>query len=197
MAEQHVQFLMSKRLYLRPVEIEDLDRYYRWMNDRAVTRTLLRHTPLPRGAEEAWIRACTMERPSTDFVFAVVLAETREHIGTVGLHEINWIDRTGTTGWFIGEKEHWGKGYATEAVLLMLHYAFTGLNLRKITSQTIASNIASNRVHEKCGYRECGRSHAQVFRDGQYVDELLFELFAEEFAAVWERHAPRALQTPA
>lgn len=186
MTDMRTQFIVGKRLYLRPVEEGDLDRYYRWMNDRDVTRTILRHLPMPRGAQEAWVKQRSTEPPTTDFVFAVVLREGDEHIGTVGIHRVDWIDRTASMGWVIGAKEYWRRGYGFEAVMLALHYAFTGLNLRKVTSATLAMNIASNRIHEKCGYREVGRRREQFFRDGAYYDEILFELFAEDFARVWE-----------
>ncbi|MDO8425834.1 MAG: GNAT family N-acetyltransferase [bacterium] len=195
MEKQHAQFLIGQRLYLRPIEQNDIDRCYVWMNDRAVTRTLLRHIPIPHGAQNEWIQSHIAKRPTTGFTFAIVLNSSNEHIGNCGIEGIDWIDRTGTTGWVIGAKECWGQGYATEAVMLLLHYGFTGLNLRKITSAIIADNIASNRVHEKCGYREAGRYRKQFFRDGVYIDEILFELFAEDFMQVWEQHRDRILPT--
>ncbi|MBI4433630.1 GNAT family N-acetyltransferase [Candidatus Uhrbacteria bacterium] len=186
------EFRSGARLALRPLDPRtDTERCYAWMNDPEVTRWLLRHTPIPFPAQQTWITEITKERPHTDFVFAVVLREDGTHIGNVGLHRIEYVDRTGSTGWVIGSKEHWKRGYGFEAVMLLLRYAFTGLNLRKVTSATVAPNLGSNRIHEKCGYTETGRRRAQFFRDGAYYDEVLWELFAEDHARTWEQHRDR------
>lgn len=193
----HPKFIVGKRLYLRPLDPRtDTERCYGWMNDREVTQWLLRHTPIPFPAQQRWIEDITKERSTTDFVFAVVLREGDVHIGNVGLHRIDWIDRTASTGWVIGEKSEWKKGYGFEAVALMLGYAFTSLNLRKITSATIAPNTASSRIHEKCGYQKIGTRQQQFFRDGAYHDEFLWEVFAEDFARVEHQALVHATHPP-
>ncbi|MBI2483412.1 GNAT family N-acetyltransferase [Candidatus Uhrbacteria bacterium] len=186
------QFRTGPRCYLRPLDPRtDTERCYLWMNDPEVTRWLLRHTHIPYPAEASWVADVAKERPTTHHVFALVLREHDTHIGTVGVHDIDWLDRTGTSGWVIGAKEHWRNGYGFEAVMLLLRYAFTGLNLRKINSSAFAPNVGSNRIHEKCGYHEAGRRRLQFFRDGSYHDEVIWELFAEDHARVWEAHRPQ------
>ncbi len=192
----HPRFLEGKRLYLRPSHVDDAERYYRWLNDREVTRWLLRQTPITLAAEESWLKRTCEQDPREDFHFAITLAEGDCHIGAVGLHRVNWIDRTASAGWLIGEKDEWKKGYGSEAVVLMLRYAFTGLGLRKVTSATLAPNVGSNRIHEKCGYQKIGTRRQHFFRDGALHDEFLWELFAEEFARVEHQALVHAIHPP-
>jgi [ribosomal protein S5]-alanine N-acetyltransferase len=51
-------------------------------------------------------------------------------------------------------KRHWGQGYASEAVIGGLHYAFKELNLEKVVAITQSENIASQKVLIKCGFSQ-------------------------------------------
>lgn len=192
----HPRFLIGQKVYLRPSHVGDAERYYRWLNDREVTRWLLRQTPITLAAEEAWLKHTTEQDPREDFHFAITLTEGDRHIGAVGLHRVSWIDRTASTGWLIGEQNEWKKGYGFEAVALALHYAFTTLGLRKVTSATLAPNVGSNRIHEKCGYQKIGVRKQQFLRNGTLQDEILWELFAEEFAEIEHRALVHATHPP-
>ncbi|MFH1430309.1 MAG: GNAT family N-acetyltransferase [Candidatus Uhrbacteria bacterium] len=184
MSEQTV-YIRGPQVSLRPIEPGDTERYYRWMNDRDVTQWLGFNLPIPIEAERAWVDRYAKERPTDNHVLAVILNDTGDHIGTVGLHGIHWIDRVAETGWMIGAKEHWRKGCGSEMVMLILRYAFATLNLRKVVSSALATNVGSNRIHERCGYRLIGQRRAHVYRNGVYVDMNLYELFAEDFDRAW------------
>ena len=193
-----VRCIEGRNLYLRPIDPRtDAERYYRWMNDPEVTRWLLHPLPMPYSAEVRYLESVTSERPTTDYVFAIVLHENDEHIGSVGIHRIDWISRTGSNGIMIGAPQHWRKGYGFTAKMLILRFAFQTLGLRKVASSVLAGNIASRQNLLKQGYREIGRRRAQFLRDGVFHDEILMELFAEEFANVWERYRATVLPAPA
>lgn len=54
--------------------------------------------------------------------------------------------------YFIGEKNAWGKGFATEAIQLVTHFAFEQLHLHRLQAGLYASNIGSGKALEKAGY---------------------------------------------
>ena len=103
----------------------------------------------------------------------------------MGLSDIAWKDGTGHTGALIGEKDCWGKGYGTEAKMLLLHWAFTELNLRKITSSVIAFNKRSQRYLKKTGYVVEGVQKKQNFVHNRYCDCLLMAVFKRDFMPLW------------
>jgi RimJ/RimL family protein N-acetyltransferase len=136
--------------------------------------------------EEKWIASMNSSDRST-LMLAIETSEG-EYIGNMGLHNINWRDRTATTGTLIGEKNYWGKGLGTEAKILLLRHAFHTMNLRKICSQVIEFNGRSKRYSEKCGYKSEGVLRMHTFRRGRYWDLENLAVFAEDFATVWERY---------
>ena len=82
----------GERVRLVPQDREKhLDNYVRWLNDPDVTRYIGRNLPLTRMQEEEWFqRLVTREN---DVVWAVE-DETGRHIGSTGLHRIDWKERS-------------------------------------------------------------------------------------------------------
>lgn len=84
-------------------------------------------------------------------IWATLLKDSNAFVGASGLLYYN-----NTPEIEIGYrmlKEHWNKGYATEASLGLLNYGFKTLGLTKIVSSAHTENIASRRVMEKIGMR--------------------------------------------
>ena len=119
---------------------------------------------------------------SDDTVFWVIEAGG-ETIGATGIHGIDWINAHGTTGIVIGEKQHWHKGYATEAMRLRTRYAFRELNLHKLMTEVFVGNEASRRALEKSGYRTVGMRRDHFFTLGKWHDVWIGEVLRED----WER----------
>lgn len=193
MENSHAMFLRGKSIYLRPIQKDDLSKLYIWMNDyEGVLRFLTTRYPNFLEDEEAWYENIRKNKKS-DVVFAIVKSDTHEIIGVMGLHHIDHINGTATTGSFIGDECNRSKGYATEAKMLVLRYAFNTLNLRKICSHVFATNPRSMRALEKSGYVQEGILKEHKFIDGSYVDEHVFAVFRDSFAPLWQKFAEKVL----
>ncbi len=103
-----------------------------------------------------------------------------EIIGFITLRRINLINGTGKLTVFLGEGNH-RKGIGSEAVTLILWYAFNTLNLRKVNADVFAFNERSLRCFEKLGFRRQGVLEKEYFVDGQYHDDILLRIFKEEW----------------
>lgn len=158
------------------------------MNNTAVTQFLTRRFPLYPGEEKEWLKNIHT-RAHTDQVFGIALVATGELIGTMGLHRIDWINRTAVTGAWIAAPTQRGKGYGTTAKMLLLDYAFNTLMLRKISSHVFSTNEQSLRYNKKCGYKVEGVFSRQTAVYGGYVDEVCMAVFNEDFAPLWKRFA--------
>jgi RimJ/RimL family protein N-acetyltransferase len=97
-------------------------------------------------------------------------------IGVVGLFQIQWMHQVGSLGIAIGNPAYWGKGYGTDALQLILGYAFRELNLYRIGASTIAYNIRSIKAHEKVGFSHEGIQRSFIRREGQRFDLILYGL---------------------
>lgn len=187
MPEAPIVFLRGKKTILRPVAKADIPTITRWINDPVIRQFISSFLPQSEAEEEKWLQGLS-ERKNTDLVFAIETIDSGRFIGLMGIHAIKWNDRTATTGALIGETDCHGKGYGTDAKLMLLHYAFDTLNLRKICSSAIAYNERSVRYNLRCGYREEGRRAAQYFKNGEYWDDILLACFREWWFPIWERY---------
>lgn len=176
-----VVFLLGKRLYLRPIEESDLGRCQRWMNDPQIGEFMLNPYPVDMAGQRGWHERRDRGRPRTDMIFAIVLIDGDRHIGNIGLHNIDWINRSATTGALIGEKECWSQGYGGEAKELVLEYAFMRLGLHRIGSGVFATNPRSFAYLKKSGYVEEGRERERIFRDGRWVDLINLGILASDW----------------
>lgn len=184
--ETQVVFLRGKKVVLRPIFKTDLQHIVRWINDPEVREFLNAFLPQNDQDEEEWL-ARLGKNKSSDVVLLIETCEGKP-IGLMGLHRINWLDRTATTGALIGEKEYWGKGFGTEAKLLLLDYAFNTLNLRRICSDVLAFNGRSYAYLKKCGYKEEGIKRQHIFRNGEYYDLIQLAVFRDEFKPIWQQY---------
>lgn len=182
---QKVVFLAGRIVNLRPLQKSDIPTLTRWINDPDVREFITATFPATEKKEEEWFNKIGSD--DNDIILGI---ETKDGflIGIMGIHNIKWTDRVGTTGAIIGEKEYWGKGYGTDAKMTLLNYAFNTLNLHKICSGVIAFNGRSLQYSLHCGYKIEGRSRKQVFKKGKYWDMFLLGLFKSEWLPVWKRY---------
>jgi len=179
-------FARGRRVYLRPLDkATDLERCTRWTNDPEVTRYLARCLPMTLLAEENWFDKQVGRE--NDFPLAICTSKGR-HIGNIGLHQVDMRLGVGTTGTLIGEKAFWGKGYGSEAKMLMLAFAFRTLSLRKVYSDVIAFNERSLRYSLGMGHKVVGRRRDHWYREGRYWDDILLELFRADWEPLWAEY---------
>jgi RimJ/RimL family protein N-acetyltransferase len=102
----------------------------------------------------------------------------------IGFMGINWLlphHRLAMLGASIGEPEYWGNGYGTDALLLLVDYAFDELDIRKIWLGTMSLNARVMRQMEKVGFTLEVRQRNGVYADGNWYDELIYGLLREEW----------------
>lgn len=180
-----VVFLSGRKVNLRPFARTDIPLLTQWINDPQVREFVLGTFPQTEKQEEEWFN-----KLGSDDKNVVLGIETKEGvlIGTMGIHSIRWTDRVATTGAIIGEKEYWGKGYGTDAKMILLDYAFNTLNLRKICSNVISFNKRSLHYSLHCGYKIEGKRRKQVFKKGVYWDLIELGVFREEWLPIWKKY---------
>ncbi|MCK6462282.1 MAG: GNAT family N-acetyltransferase [Candidatus Pacebacteria bacterium] len=174
-SEEKVVFLPGEKVNLRPLLKSDVGKLMRWINDPEVTQYLSAYLPMHEDEEICWIENLS-KRKSSDIVLGVETIE-RTLIGTAGLHGINWKDRTVTLGISIGEKSYWGKGFGTEAVSLLIGFAFNTLNLRKVCLTVLSNNKRAIKCYKGCGFKVEGCRKRQIFKNGRYLDQILMSVF--------------------
>ena len=110
------------------------------------------------------------------YTFAIVENETSKICGLISLFVNDIIAKVGGIGYWIS-KEFWGKGYTSEAVQLILEFGKKTLNLRKVVVHVYSPNIGSQKVLEKNGFKLVGKLKENAWKNGEYVDEFIYEKF--------------------
>lgn len=129
-----------------------------------------------------WIEKRLDRDPNEFFPFSIrTLAEDRL-IGEITL-SVNWVDSNAWVGIIIGERDCWGKGYGTDAMRVLLAYAFTELNLFRVTLGVHAYNPRAIRSYEKAGFKIEGVMRGETFREGRRTDGLYMGILREEWLA--------------
>lgn len=97
-------------------------------------------------------------------------------LGTIGLfHVFRGPSQSATLGYSL-DQEHNGKGYTTEAVNLVVNYAFEILNLHRIEAGVMPNNIGSMRVLEKAGFHKEGIAIKNVEINGRWEDHQMLAI---------------------
>jgi RimJ/RimL family protein N-acetyltransferase len=154
----------SSRLEFRSLLIDDVNQnYVNWLNDPIVNQFLeSRHTV--HTIESVIEFVDSVDRSSSSVFFGVFLAKNGRHIGNVKLSEINFVESSAEIGYLIGEKEVWGKGYATEAVSAVCLAALRDLRIGLITAGAYTKNMGSIAVLQKCGFSKVASETEESLR---------------------------------
>lgn len=176
-------FIEGKTFYLRALEESDLDGpYLKWLRDPEVTRYMTAGLfPQTKKDLRSFYEKAVLDRNAV--YFAIIDKKTNKHIGNVKLDKIDQINRRCEFGILIGDKKYWGKGLCHEVTKLVVEYAFTKLNLRKVCTATVEENKAAAKCYKSVGFKVEGvlREMHHDHTTNKYVNHVVFGLLKREF----------------
>ena len=171
--------IVLQRLTLRTLSETDADGpYLQWMRDPEILQYLearfrtFTHDDLARYVQ-------TMNADPRVFLFGILITDTAQHIGNIKLGPIDRNHKVGDVGILIGAKEHWGQGFATEAIRGLTKWATGSQGLHKLTAGCYHLNHGSIRAFLKAGWFEEGRRREQYQCGDQRVDGVLLAYLKE------------------
>ena len=159
---------------------------FRWNQDTEWFRFL--DTDPPRLFSEKKVKEFqekALEKDSSNELFFNILSlEDDRLIGFVGLFDLFKHHGDSLVAIALGERADWGKGYGTDAMRIMLRYAFNELNLRRVGLIVFEYNPRAIRSYEKLGFVQEGRIRGAILREGQRWDWLFMGLLWEVWSAM-------------
>lgn len=174
-----VQFLVGERVYLRPIEPEDLPFIRQWANDPDVRRLTGEALPMSKAGADEFLERVRQDKERVWFV--VVLKENDRVIGEAGLLRMFHPWRNTDLSIIIGDKGAWGKGYGTEAILLLLDYAFGYLGFHRVSVGVVGFNERALRFYEKVGFKREGLQRDGYYYDHVFHDFVMMSILEDEF----------------
>ena len=174
--------IAGKRVRLRAYREDDLKNMLAAINNGAVTRYLQFMRPVSQMQEREFLDAAMRGDDPGTVSFAIESTDS-EYLGGVGLMHADRRNRSAELGILIARPDDWGKGYGTEAALLMMRHGFEELNLHRIHLRVYDYNERGQKSYVKLGFKEEGRLRQAHFRHGSWHDVVLMAILADEFFA--------------
>lgn len=159
-------------IILRPWTSEDLDNLVRLADNPAIAKNMTDQFPHPYTREkgQAFIEFASQDTPRRILAIEV----DGQLAGGIGLHPQGDVQRKNAElGYWLGEP-FWGRGIITEAILQIVAYGFDHWDFTRIFARPFGTNIASQRALEKAGFTLEGRFEKTLFKNGEYLDELVY-----------------------
>ena len=161
--------------------------YTRWSNNSQFWRLMDSGVTRPqsiKAVEKAFEKYLEIEPEEDSFYFNIRTLDDDQLIGDIGLDGVNWAHGEVFVGIGLGEMDYWGKGYGTDAMHVILRYAFEELNLRRVTLNVFEYNPRAIRSYEKAGFQIEGRLRGGLLREGSRWDMIYMGILKEEWQAV-------------
>lgn len=176
--------LRSRRLFLRPAERDDIPTFLTWLADAEVAESLANRAPWSRVAEESWFDELQQSQGKTTWHFVICVRDGGQPIGFAGLHSVDHVNGSTELGIGIGERSQWDQGFGTEAMQVLLDFAFGELRLHRVFLHVFDFNERAIRVYERVGFRHEGTAREMFYQHGRFCDTHLMGILVDEWAAL-------------
>jgi [ribosomal protein S5]-alanine N-acetyltransferase len=173
--------LTGRRVSLRPISLDDCtERYVDWLRDPEVNQYLeTRWVEQTLDSVRTFVSA--VGRDPWSHLMAITDAETGRHIGNIKIGPIRAHHNCADLSYFIGDRDFWGRGYATEAIQLAIRLGFERLGLHRLQAGTYATNVGGARALEKAGFVRDAVLHQQLLGPSGWEDHVWYRLLKEEW----------------
>jgi RimJ/RimL family protein N-acetyltransferase len=174
-------YWQGNHVRLRAIEPSDWEVFFQWNLDTEMARALY-WVPFPRSKEamKRWAEKESTQEPERDHFFWVIEDLEGQVVGSIGSNDCD--PRNGTFKYGVAiMKEHHRKGYAMEAITLVLLYFFEELRYQKVNAGVYSFNRPSIQLHEKMGFQREGHLRRMAYTRGEHFDVIIFGMTVEEF----------------
>lgn len=171
----------GQRVILRAIEEDDLPQLHAWANDPELW-THLGGWRFASNVEstKAWFKG--LGHDPNNHRYAIVSKDEGALIGTANIVNIDMKNGNAFHGMMLGAEATRGKGYARDAVMATMRYAFDELRLNRLDGDIIEYNIASYKLYVgKCGWKEEGRQRKWHFRQGRHWDRIIVGVTEDDY----------------
>jgi RimJ/RimL family protein N-acetyltransferase len=178
-----MNFWQGEKARLRAIEARDWEAFHHNDEDTEEAR-LCDEITFPRSPDgtRRWAEETAKAPASGDVYRWAIENAAGELVGTLNTHGCE--RRCGTFSYGVAIfRPHWRKGYAAEAIRIVLRYYFEELRYQKCTVSVYAFNQASLQLHARLGFQVEGRLRRMIYTGGAYHDEFRLGITAEEFAS--------------
>jgi ribosomal-protein-alanine N-acetyltransferase len=163
---------MTENISLRLWETGDIKHLIEYANNPHIAQNMTNAFPHPYTKEAGLKFIEIAQSHSPTRIFAICL--NNQAIGGIGVHPQQDIhEKCAELGYWLAEP-FWGKGIVSKAVLQMIDFAFQNFEIVRLYARPFSSNIGSQKVLEKCGFKHEATLKKSIYKNGVYLDELIY-----------------------
>jgi RimJ/RimL family protein N-acetyltransferase len=172
----------TERLVLRPIRLDDAETIFKYRSDSTINKY---QGWIPNTIDDVYdfikIRvSSTIDLIGTWYQFVIIKKEKNELIGDIGIHFLDSDKKQVEIGCTL-DKNHQGKGYATEALKELINYLFHELHKHRIITSIDPNNIKSIGLVERLGFRKEAHFKESILIRGEWVDDLVYAILKHEW----------------
>lgn len=174
--------LQGRDIYLATLERGDCLEIYRQFEYDFSNPTEILNIGYSNEGADKWFDDIQRLQGNTNVRLGIFLNDGTV-IGDIALQDIDRFNRSCSIGMGMTALNYRGKGYGSQAVALILDYAFNNFGLHRVTANTLDVNAAARRSLEKAGFKLEGIEREAVWLCGAYHDRYNYALLDREFIA--------------
>jgi methionyl-tRNA formyltransferase len=168
------QTLKSQQVYLTPLTEVDLPEIFKWNNDQERVIINAQYKPVQ---EDQYHDLFQEIQKSTDAIFfGIRCIQTNKLIGFCQLDNIDMINKNAELCIQIRDLSERNKSYGTEAVNILLGFAFNDLEIHRVYLHVLSTNFPAIRTFEKNGLIQEGLLRQAAFVNGEFLDEVFMAI---------------------
>jgi RimJ/RimL family protein N-acetyltransferase len=178
--------IVTERLLLRPMGPADAADLHARRNDPAAAELQAWEVPYPLERAERLLEAnARLGGPANDDWYTIGVDAGGSPIGDLAVH-LTWRGRSAEIGYTLAS-DHWGRGYAVEAVGALIEYLFEGLDVTRISAMLHPGNLASAQVLERCGFLFEGHTRSSYWVGDENSDDHIYGMVREDWETWLQR----------
>lgn len=173
--------IKGKRVDLRRLRKADARSISQYANNPNISRYIppLPHPYVLQHAQDFVSRTQEQLKAGIAYELGIALKRTDAFVGMMSLVHINKGNKNAEIGYWIAEP-FWGKGFAFEALDLILDFSFNTLQLSRVYAKVLHPNVPSAKLLERHCFKREGRLRKHIAQNGTMLDELVYGLLKEE-----------------
>ena len=171
--------LSNNKISLRALEPEDLEFLFQIENNESYWEISHTKTPFSKFILKQYIENSHLDIYETKQLRLIIEENsTKSQLGMIDLFDFNPQHKRAGIGILINPNQQ-NKGYASDALSLLINYAFTILNVHQLFANIISENTNSITLFEKFNFKQAGIKKDWIFSSGKFKDEILYQLIKD------------------
>ncbi|TND06555.1 MAG: diamine N-acetyltransferase [Bacteroidetes bacterium] len=176
MSQPQINLLLGENLKLRALEPYDIDNLYKWENDTAVWKVSNTIAPYSRFVLEQYIANSHLDLFTNKQLRLMITTRDGRDVGAIDLFDYDPMHLRAGVGILIAAAEDRRKGFASEAMSMLLNYCFRTLHLHQLYCNVTVDNVDSVKLFQRHKFTITGIKKDWIRSGDGFLDELILQL---------------------